>query len=73
MTLGSASLKAVCRTLVKLAPGVNITNILRAIFCTQILKVQKDTDVLNVYLRFWDLRTLKLHINMLVKLTPVLY
>ncbi len=36
----------------------------------QIQKAQKDTDDLTVFLRFWDLRMLKLQVNMLVKFTP---
>jgi len=33
----------------------------------QIPKAQKDTDDLTVFLRFWDLHTLKLCVKMLVK------
>jgi len=36
----------------------------------QISKAQKDTVDLTVFLRFWDLRTQKLCVNMLVKFTP---
>jgi len=36
----------------------------------QILKVKKDIDDLTVFLRFWDLPTLKFCVNMLMKLTP---
>ncbi len=33
--------------------------------------MQKDTDNLTEFLRFWDLHMLKLFLNMLVKSTPV--
>jgi hypothetical protein len=36
----------------------------------QIPKMQKETDDLTVFLRFWNLQVQKLLINMLVKLTP---
>ncbi len=35
----------------------------------QIPKVQKDTDGLTVFSRFWDMSSLKLQVNMLVKST----
>jgi hypothetical protein len=40
-------------------------------YASQISKVQKDTDDLTVFLCYWDLCTYKLHVNMFVKLTPV--
>jgi hypothetical protein len=38
--------------------------------CMQISKAPKDTDRSTEFLHFWDLRSAKLCINMLVKLTP---
>jgi len=47
--------KAAFKMLVKLTPGVDFTNILHADFVPMIPSVQKDSQVITVFLRFWDL------------------
>jgi len=37
--------------------GVDFTNVLQTALHTQIPKVQKDTNDVTVFLRFWDLLT----------------
>jgi hypothetical protein len=54
MLLGSECVKAVSRTLMKLSPEVNFTNMLCAALFEKISKEQKDSEVISVFLRFWD-------------------
>ncbi len=51
--LGSASIKAASKMLMKLTSGVNFINVRAALMCTD---PQKDTDNLTEFLCFWDLR-----------------
>ncbi len=50
------------------APDVNFINMLLS---RKIPKAQKDSQVISVFLHFWDLGTKKAIRKMLVKLTPV--
>jgi len=54
---GSAGMKAACRTLVKLTPGLNFTNILWAAFTLKDPKSTKNTVKSSVFLRFCNLGT----------------
>jgi len=49
-------MKAAHRTLMKLTPGVNFTNILGAAYTLADPKSAKNTNGLIVFLRFCDLR-----------------
>jgi hypothetical protein len=49
MLSGFLHIKAERRTLMKLSPGVNFTNILRAAFTQEDSKSAKDIDVLTVF------------------------
>ncbi len=51
-------------------PGVNFSNILCAAFARVEPKSVKKELKSSIFLRFWDLRLQKLHINMLLKSTP---
>jgi len=53
--LGSLSVKAGHKMLVKSTPGIHFTNVLQAAFAPKDTKVQKDTDDLTVFLHLWDL------------------
>ncbi len=50
--------------------GVNFINVLHAAFASAEPNSIKKTVKSSVFLHFWDLRAQKLHVNMLVKLTP---
>jgi len=55
--MGSAHIKAAHRMLINLTPWINFTNIFTCSFFTPIPKVQKDRQVVSVFLRLWDLHT----------------
>jgi len=57
----------------KLTPGVNFINVLCAAFASVAQKSVKNTFKSSVFLHFQDLQAQKLCVNMLVKLTPVLF
>ncbi len=46
-------------------PGVDFTNIYKQLKLMQITKVQKDSQVISVFLRLWDLSAQKLLVNCL--------
>ena len=50
--------------------GVNFTNILHTAFIHADTKRAKKTVNSSSFLRFWDLRVQKLHVNTLMKSTP---
>jgi hypothetical protein len=72
LLLGSLREKAACKMLIKLTLGVNFTNILQAASILIDSKRKKNTvKPSSFFWRFWDLCLKKLHVKMLVKLTPV--
>jgi len=62
--LGSTSIKAVRKKLVKLTPTVNFINILPTAFTHADPEcAKKDSQVSSVSWRFWELRAYKLYIE----------
>jgi len=58
MLMGSESVKAASRTLMKLSPGVNFTNVLSTAFTfVDPESVKKYSYVIGIFLRFRDLQT----------------
>ncbi len=51
---GSVCVKAACRMLLKLTPGLNFTNVLRTAFALVDPNSEKNS-VISVFLHFWDL------------------
>jgi hypothetical protein len=49
--------KCARKMLMKLTVSANFINVLQQLLSKQILKVQKKTENLTVFLHFWDLRT----------------
>jgi len=72
MLLGSTSVNAVHRMLMKLSPGVNFISVLWAAFVHSDLWSAKKTDNLAAFLHFWDLsgERIKAYQRRLMKLTP---
>ncbi len=68
--MGSTSIKAVCRTLMKLSLGVNFTNVLRAAFTLVDPKSVKKIDQLTVFFTLLGSACVKAVRRMLVKLSP---
>jgi len=68
--LGSTSIKAVRKTLVKLTPGVNFTKILCTTFTLVYPKSIKKIDNLTVFFMLLGSARVKAVCRMLMKLTP---
>jgi hypothetical protein len=69
MLLGSTSVKAASKTLMKLTPGLNFINILDTALTLEDPKSVKKTVKSFYALDFWNLRVKKLCVNMLMKST----
>jgi len=61
--LGSSSVKAACRTLMKFTPKVNFTNMFTRSFYAYRSQKHKKTDNLTAFLCFWTLHAQKLHVK----------
>jgi len=62
--------KAACKTLVKLTPGLNVINILSTAFTHTYPESLKDADDLTVFFYLSGSMSVKALRKMLVKLTP---